>query len=81
MHSDPIRKALEPYMADLEIRRDYLQGLMVAFHGDRDKDDATWLRWYKINSRINRLGGRWVKATRWERAHWRIPRETQKRDV
>jgi hypothetical protein len=73
MHRDPIRKALEPYMADVDILHDDPGGVTVKPYRD-STDDKSFLRWYEINSTINRLGGSWVKATRFTEGHWRIPK-------
>ena len=73
MHRDPIRKALEPYLADLDILRDDVAGVTVKLFRNFD-DDKAYLRWYEINDAIKKLGGSWVKATKYTKAHWRIPK-------
>jgi hypothetical protein len=73
MNHDPIRKALEPYLGELGILRDDAGGVTVKPFRDSTVDKS-FLRWYEINAGINRLGGSWVKATRFTEGHWRIPK-------
>ena len=73
MDHDAIRKALEPYLADLDILRDDVAGVTVKPFRTFD-DDKSFLRWYEINDAIKKLGGSWVKATKYTKAHWRIPK-------
>lgn len=73
MDHDAIRKALAPYLSDVDILRDDASGCTVkpfrSFDGDKG-----FLRWYEINDAIRKLGGSWVKGTRFTKGHWRIPR-------
>ncbi len=75
---DAIRKALEPYLTNLDILRDDVAGYTVTFdkpfRHPRELDDNTFVVWYKVNEIITRLGGSWVTATRFTKAHWRIPK-------
>ena len=73
MDHDAIRKALEPYLSEVDIPRDDVAGVTVKPFRTFD-DDKGFLRWYEINDAIKKLGGSWVKATKYTKAHWRIPK-------
>jgi len=70
MESDPVRKLLKPYLADLEILHDDPGGCTVAPWNIEYCDS----RWHEINDAIKQLDGSWIKATRFSKGHWRIPR-------
>ncbi len=75
MPSDPIRKALAPYLADLLFLREDAEGVIVKPVRDlHNSDDESFLYWYKINDVIRKLGGSWVKDRKYTKGHWRIPR-------
>jgi hypothetical protein len=83
LESDPIRRALKQYLADLEIIRDDPGGVTVTTSSDlRNSDnESRFLEWYAINAIVSGLGGRWIGATKWSRGHWRVPHEnTAKRN-
>ncbi len=65
--------ALEPYLADLDILRGDVEGCTVKPYRNFD-DDKNYLRWYAINNAIKKLGGMWIKPTRFTVGHWRIPK-------
>jgi hypothetical protein len=75
MDTDRIRRALKPYLADLNFVRDDASGCVVAYLGDRESDQG-WLKWFKLDRLITEeLGGSWVQQSpRFYKAHWRIPR-------
>lgn len=73
MHRDPIRKALAPYLSELLFPREDAAGILIKPLRDAT-DDKSFLRWYEINDRIKRLGGSWVKPTKFTDGHWRIPK-------
>lgn len=79
MDSDAIREALAPYLADVDILRYDVGGCTVKPFRSFE-DDEGFLRWYEINDAINKLGGSWIRATKYTKGHWRIPRD-QSRDL
>jgi hypothetical protein len=73
MESDRIRKELASYLTDLNFVHEGPAGATVEYLGERETDQG-WLHWYEINDAIKRLGGSWVKATKYTESHWRIPK-------
>ncbi|MGA3297097.1 MAG: hypothetical protein ABSD41_06560 [Candidatus Bathyarchaeia archaeon] len=70
MDHDAIRKALEPYLSNLDIIRDDVGGCTITPYRIEFQDD----RWDEINDAIKKLDGSWVKATKFTRGYWRILR-------
>ncbi len=70
MNHDPVRKALEPYLPDLEFLQESAAGCTVASHNIEFRSD----RWYDITKIVRGLGGDWVKANKFMKGHWRIPK-------
>ncbi len=68
-----MQSVLAPYLGDLDILRDDAAGVTVKPFRNYD-DDKSYLRWFEINRAITKLGGSWVKGTRYTKAHWRIPK-------
>ena len=70
MDHDAIRKALEPYLSNLDIIRDDVGGCTITPCRIEFRDD----KWYKVDDAIKKLGGSWVMATKFTRGYWRIPK-------
>ncbi len=71
MDRGPLRKALAPYLSDLEFHREHSAGTTVKpFRDLRNSDDESFLYGYKINDVINGLGGCWVAASTYVKGHW-----------
>lgn len=75
MNHDAIRKALAPYLSDVDILRDDVAGVTVKPFRDslHDESDESFLRWFEIDRAIGKLGGTWMRATKYTKGHWRIP--------
>lgn len=70
---DAIRRALAPFLSDVDILRDDVGGCTVKPYRYAD-DDESFLRWYEINDAIKKLGRSWVKGSKYTSGHWRIPK-------
>ena len=68
-----IRKALEPYLSNLDIISDDAGGFTIVPHGIEFQDT----RWYAINEPIKKLDGSWVKPTKFTRGYWQILKTLQ----
>ena len=74
MNGDTIRKALEPYLSDVDITRDDVSDCTVKPFRKFEGDEG-FLRWYANNDLItHKLGGSWIRATKYTKARWRMPK-------
>ncbi|MGD0425056.1 MAG: hypothetical protein ABSA92_16625 [Candidatus Bathyarchaeia archaeon] len=73
MESDPIRRQLKSFLADLFFVHDVPgQSYTIA----PVKIELWSEKWHQVNDIIEKLGGGWVKSTKFSNGHWRIPRCT-----
>ena len=68
-----ILQVLERYLSNLDIHDD-VGGCTIIPYRIEFRDD----RWEKINDAIKKLDGSWVKATKFTRGYWRIPKRNNK---
>lgn len=73
MDADRVRSVLEQYLSDLEFPREDAGGILVKPLFSQSTDEG-FLHWAKIDRVVSRLGGSWIKASRYMEGHWRMPK-------